>query len=201
MAEQIKDDEEAKGETVRLEDEDNEVEDTEDGGAILREKNSVDLKRNLEHFSNIVEEVDQSALSAAVTDLLEKIDKDKTAREKRDKQYEEGIRRTGLGDDAPGGAQFTGANKVVHPMLVEACVDFSARFMKEIFPPNGPVRSKIYGEKDKDKLEKAERKATFMNWQTTKQMKEFRSELEQLSTQLPLGGGQYLKLIDRKSVV
>lgn len=195
MAEQMKDDEELKGETVRLEDVDNEVEDTEDGGAILREKNDVDLKRNLSHFSNIVEEVDQSDLYAAVTDLLEKIDKDKTAREKRDKQYEEGIRRTGLGDDAPGGAQFTGANKVVHPMLVEACVDFSARFMKEIFPPNGPVRSKIYGTKDKDKLAKAERKATFMNWQTTKQMKEFRSELEQLSTQLPLGGGQYLKLM------
>ena len=196
MAEKIKDDEEElEGETVRLEDIDNEVEDTEDGGAILREKNDVDLKRNLSHFSNIVEEVDQSELSAAVTDLLEKIDKDKTAREKRDKQYEEGIRRTGLGDDAPGGAQFTGANKVVHPMLVEACVDFSARFMKEIFPSNGPVRSKIYGTKDKDKSEKAERKATFMNWQTTKQMKEFRSELEQLSTQLPLGGGQYLKLM------
>jgi hypothetical protein len=195
MAEQMKDDEELKGETVRLEDTDNEVEDTEDGGAILREKNDVDLKRNLSHFSNIVEEVDQSELEAAVTDLLEKIDKDKTAREKRDKQYEEGIRRTGLGDDAPGGAQFTGANKVVHPMLVEACVDFSARFMKEIFPPNGPVRSKIYGTKDKDKLAKADRKATFMNWQTTKQMKEFRSELEQLSTQLPLGGGQYMKLM------
>jgi len=195
MAEQMKDDEELKGETVRLEDVDNEVEDTEDGGAILREKNDVDLKRNLSHFSNIVEEVDQSELYEAVTDLLEKIDKDKTAREKRDKQYEEGIRRTGLGDDAPGGAQFTGANKVVHPMLVEACVDFSARFMKEIFPPNGPVRSKIYGTKDKDKLAKADRKATFMNWQTTKQMKEFRSELEQLSTQLPLGGGQYMKLM------
>ena len=60
MAEKIKDDEEElEGETVRLEDIDNEVEDTEDGGAILREKNDVDLKRNLSHFSNIVEEVDR----------------------------------------------------------------------------------------------------------------------------------------------
>ena len=32
-----------------------------------------------------------------------------------------------------------------------------------------------------------------MNWQATEQMIEFRSELEQLSTQLPLGGGQYMK--------
>jgi hypothetical protein len=142
-----------------------------------------------------VEEVDPALLKEAVNDLLEKIDRDKEAREKRDKLYEEGLRRTGLGDDAPGGAQFTGANKVVHPMLVEACVDFSARFMKEIFPPNGPVKSKIYGQKDKEKVDKAERKATFMNWQTTEQMPEFRSELEQLSTQLPLGGGQYMKFM------
>jgi chaperonin GroES len=183
------------GSTVSYEDSLPEVEDTDDGGAVLRMENEEDEKRNLEHFANIVDEVDQAALKEAVTDLLDKIEKDKEAREKRDKQYEEGLRRTGLGDDAPGGAQFTGANKVVHPMLVEACVDFSARFMKEVFPPNGPVKSKIYGERDKKKVEKAERKTEFLNWQTTKQMPEFRSELEQLSTQLPLGGGQYMKFM------
>lgn len=183
------------GESVELEDVDNEVEDTEDGGAILRETNSEDHATKLAHFANIVDEVDQDLLKTAISDLLEKIGNDKEAREKRDKQYEEGLRRTGLGDDAPGGAQFTGANKVVHPMLVEACVDFSARFMKEVFPPNGPVKSKIYGERDKNKIQKATRKAEFMNWQTTEQMVEFRGELEQLSTQLPLGGGQYMKFM------
>ena len=183
------------GETVQLEDVDNEVEDTEDGGAIIREKNEVDYATKLAHFANIVDEVDQDLLKTAISDLVEKIGNDKEAREKRDKQYEEGLRRTGLGDDAPGGAQFTGANKVVHPMLVEACVDFSARFMKEVFPPNGPVKSKILGEKDKSKIQKAQRKADFMNWQTTEQMVEFRGELEQLSTQLPLGGGQYMKFM------
>lgn len=183
------------GESVELEDVDNEVEDTEDGGAILRETNNEDHATKLAHFANIVDEVDQDLLKTAISDLLEKIGNDKEAREKRDKQYEEGLRRTGLGDDAPGGAQFTGANKVVHPMLVEACVDFSARFMKEVFPPNGPVKSKIYGERDKNKIQKATRKAEFMNWQTTEQMVEFRGELEQLSTQLPLGGGQYMKFM------
>ena len=189
-------DDELEGETVELEDEGElEVEDTEDGGAIIRLEDEQDRQRHLEHFANIVDEVDQSQLKAAVADLLEKIERDKEAREKRDKLYEEGLRRTGLGDDAPGGAQFNGANKVVHPMLVEACVDFSARFMKEVFPPAGPVKSKIYGEADKNKVEKAQRKATFMNWQTTEQMVEFRGELEQLSTQLPLGGGQYMKFM------
>ena len=196
MSEKLTENDEAtEGEVVEFFPDNPDVEDTEDGGAIIRLENEEENQQNLEHFENIVDEVDQSLLKEAVTDLLEKIDRDKEAREKRDKLYEEGLRRTGLGDDAPGGAQFTGANKVVHPMLVEACVDFSARFMKEIFPPNGPVKSKIYGEADKEKVDKADRKATFMNWQTTEQMPEFRSELEQLSTQLPLGGGQYMKFM------
>jgi hypothetical protein len=195
MSDVLNDDDD-NGETVEFVDNDNmQVEDTEDGGAIIRLENQEDEQLHLEHFANIVEEVDQDALNEAVSDLLEKIERDKEAREKRDKLYEEGLRRTGLGDDAPGGAQFAGANKVVHPMLVEACVDFSARFMKEVFPPNGPVKSKIYGEVDREKTKKADRKVAFMNWQTTQQMPEFRSELEQLSTQLPLGGGQYLKFM------
>ena len=152
------------GEMVEMPEDDIEVEDTDDGGAIIRLEEKEDEEKNLKHFANIVEEVDSSALTEIVTDLLDKIGRDKQAREKRDKLYEEGLRRTGLGDDAPGGAQFNGANKVVHPMLVEACVDFSARFMKEVFPPNGPVKSKIYGEQDKQKVDKAERKATYMNW-------------------------------------
>ena len=183
------------GETLSIDAEDMDVEDTEDGGAIIRLENAQDAEDKKAHFANIVDEVDQGMLDDAVTDLLDKIGKDKEARQKRDKLYEEGLRRTGLGDDAPGGAQFTGANKVVHPMLVEACVDFSARFMKEIFPPGGPVKSKVLGQVDPEKLDKARRKSEFMNWQSTEQMTEFRGELEQLSTQLPLGGGQYLKLM------
>lgn len=177
---------------IELPEESLEVEDTADGGAMIKME-SITVKEGNEHFANIVEDVDQGKLKKAINDLLTKINRDKEARQKRDKQYEEGLRRTGLGDDAPGGAQFSGANKVVHPMLVEACVDFSARFIKEIFPPTGPVKSKVIGEQDKAKVEKAARKTEFMNWQTTEQMIEFRSELEQLSTQLPLGGGQYMK--------
>lgn len=112
---------EQRGETVSMPDDDEmEVEDTEDGGAVVRMKNDRDVADKKAHFSNIVDEVDQGLLDDAVVDLIDKIERDKDARSKRDKLYEEGLRRTGLGDDAPGGAQFSGANKVVHPMLVEA---------------------------------------------------------------------------------
>jgi hypothetical protein len=201
MAKDMMDDEEElQGETVELEEEDTGVRDTEDGGAMVTLENEENHQLQTEHFANIVDDIDQKTLKKIVDDLITKIERDKDARKKRDEQYEEGIRRTGLGDDAPGGAQFTGANKVVHPLMTEACVDFSARAMKELFPSNGPVRSKIIGKQEKAKLEKAERKAKYMNWQLTEQMLEFRSELEQLTTQLPLGGVQYMKLFWNKDL-
>ena len=55
------------GETIQLEDVDNEVEDTEDGGAIIREKNEEDHATKLAHFSNIVDEVDGDMLKTAMS--------------------------------------------------------------------------------------------------------------------------------------
>ena len=182
------------GEMVGIEVADADVIENEDGSAIIRLANDAQNADALAHFANIVAEVDPQELKTVVNDLLDKIEKDKEARSKRDKLYEEGLRRTGLADDAPGGAKFSGANRVVHPMLIEACVDFSARVMKEVFPPSGPVKSRVFGIVDQDKSTKADRKSAYMNWQTTEQMQEFRGEIEQLTTQLPLGGAQYLKL-------
>jgi hypothetical protein len=125
---------------------------------------------------------------------IELIEKDKSARKQRDKQYEEGIKRTGMGNDAPGGANFNGASKVVHPVMAEACIDFASRAIKEMFPPDGPTKTKILGDVTEDKTAIAERKSSFMNWQLTEQIEEFRDEQEQMLTQLPLGGSQYMKL-------
>jgi hypothetical protein len=99
-----------------------------------------------------------------------------------------------MGNDAPGGATFMGASKVVHPVMAEGCVDFAARAIKELFPPDGPVKTKIVGKMDEIKSQKAERKKDFLNWQISEQIEEFRDEQEQLLTQLPLGGSQYFKL-------
>ncbi len=174
---------------------DEDVIDTPDGGAIVRLDDDDDMEPRSDDFlANLAETMPESELQTLAQTYLDLIGKDKEARKKRDEQYEEGLRRTGLGDDAPGGAQFNGATKVVHPMLTEACVDFAARAIKELFPPQGPVKDLIPGEPTADKVKKAKRKTTFMNWQLTVQSSEFRAELEQLLTQVPLGGAQYMKV-------
>lgn len=176
------------------EDDDDGVIDTPDGGAIVRLDDDEGDPRSEDFYANLALDMSDSELSDVAQTFLDLIGKDKEARKKRDEQYEEGLRRTGLGDDAPGGAQFQGATKVVHPMLTEACVDFASRAIKELFPASGPVKDFIVGEATGAKVKKARRKTSFMNWQLTVQATEFRAELEQLLTQVPLGGAQYMKI-------
>ena len=164
-----------------------------DGSVIVNFKEKLSPLKDPEFYTNLAEELDESTLDALANEYLDYIDVDKEARKQRDKQYEEGLRRTGLGKDAPGGATFDGASKVVHPIMAEACVDFAASSSKELLPPDGIVKSNIKGNDDSVKEETADRKVTFMNWQLSEQVPEFRDEMEQLLTQLPLGGSQYLK--------
>ena len=191
----IEDEEMLEGETVEFDGEDvADVEDTEDGGAIVTLDENGPAAGESEFYDNLAETMPEPDLKTLASKFLELISRDKEARKKRDEQYEEGIRRTGLGDDAPGGAQFNGASKVVHPMMTEACIDFASRAIKELLPPQGPAKDLIEGEVTMKKIQKAKRKTSLMNWQLTVQSQDFRSELEQLLTQVPLGGAQYLKM-------
>ena len=170
------------------------VEEMPDGSAVVTMEEFKGPNEAEDFYANLAETVNLYDLEKIGMRYLELISKDKEARKERDKQYEDGLKRTGLGDDAPGGAQFNGASKVVHPVMAEACVDFASRAMKEMFPPDGPTRTKILGEITEAKTEVAERKRDYMNWQLTEQIEEFRDEQEQLLTQLPLGGSQFMKI-------
>lgn len=147
-----------------------------------------------EWFDNLALTIDDSVLDELVQTYLDLIDQDMEAREDRDKMQAEGLKKSGIAGPAPGGAQFEGASRVTHPALTEAYIDFAASAIKELFPPNGPVKSKIEGKPNKAKMDRAKRKVAFMNWQLTREIPSYRPELERLLTQLPVGGSQYMKL-------
>lgn len=172
---------------------DDEVIELEDGSVVVNFSPTEGPIKNPEFYSNLAEEFDDSMLMSLANEYLDLIDVDKESRKERDKQYEEGLRRTGLGKDAPGGATFDGASKVVHPVMAESCVDFAASSARELLPADGIVKAEIKGESDRKRLDVAERKASFMNWQLTEQIPEYRDETEVLLTQLPLGGSQFKK--------
>jgi hypothetical protein len=170
-----------------------EVIELDDGSVVVNYLPKESPQQNPEFYANLAEVLDEGDLQILAIEYLDYIDVDRESRSQRDKQYEDGLRRTGLGKDAPGGATFDGASKVVHPVMAEACVDFAASSSKELLPPDGIVKSNIKGAADREKEQTAERKVNFMNWQLTEQIPEFRDEMEQLLTQLPLGGSQFLK--------
>ena len=155
-----------------------------------------ETKKGGNDFEENLAELDEfkSTFAQLANKLIELSDHDADARSERDKQYEEGIRRTGLGNDAPGGADFDGASKVVHPVLAEACVDFASAAMKEICPPGGPVKIALHGQKQDDQtLDRAKRKRDLLNELMTTTMTEYYPEKESMLSQLPLGGSQYEK--------
>jgi hypothetical protein len=172
---------------------DEEVIELDDGSVVINYKPTEGPNQNPEFYENLAESLEEGTLDALAQEYTEYIEVDREARKERDKQYEEGLRRTGLGKDAPGGATFDGASKVVHPVMAEACVDFAASSSRELLPPEGIVKSDIKGEADRKRLEIADRKAEFLNWQLSEQVEEYRDEMEQLLTQIPLGGSQYFK--------
>lgn len=166
----------------------------EDGNGTVVPKESEEPEVDADFYDNLAESIDSYNLSQLATEYLEYIQVDKDSRKKRDEQYADAIKRSGLGDDAPGGAEFEGASRVVHPMIAEAAIDFAATAIKELFPADGPARMKIEGKVTPEKLQKADRKTRHMNWQARKQIAEFKPSLEQILTQVPMGGVQYSKI-------
>jgi hypothetical protein len=164
-----------------------------DGSAILHLSDRFVDKKDETFFANLADGgVPDETLDTLGRALVDAVEKDIEARKPREEQYEEGIKRTDFGKEAPGGAQFSGANKAAHPMISEAAIDFEARAIKELFPAEGPAKADETSE-DPIKIETAKKKADFLNWQFTKQMPEFRPELERNLMQLSLAGDGYIK--------
>ena len=142
---------------------------------------------------NLAEFMPAHELAEMASTIIELVDIDIKARAKRDKQYAEGIKRTGMGGDAPGGADFTGASRVVHPVIAESCVDFAARAIKELFPANGPVKVQSQEGLTMEMERLSQHRMNFMNHYLVHGIKEYRDVKEVCYTQLPLGGSQYQK--------
>lgn len=174
------------------------VTDTDDGGAIVQTDEAHEEKPTADEdifYANLVPKLDVTQLSQFTTELLERIEYDKKSRADRDKQYEEGIKRTGLGGEDVSPPAFDGASRATHPMISKSILYYGSHTIGELMPPNGPTKVWIPGKQTPDRVAKADRKTAHMNWQFRKQMPEFRSQLEKLLSQQLPAGSQYMRLI------
>lgn len=175
--------------------EDFEIVENEDGSAdIIPAQDEVNDEESPEDFytknlAALLTPEEREAISVEFVDLIEK---DKEDRKKHDEQCKKALESTGLtGDAVPA---FSGGSVLVHPVLAQASVEFAAATSKEIFPAEGPVRTKIDGKQTRKKLEKAERKRRHMNWQLTEQIAEYEDSIEKMLPMLCLNGSQYIRM-------
>lgn len=180
------------GVEVNIPEESSDVEMLPDGSALISEPEGKPSESKFDE--NLAANLEDGELFSIAEELLKLLEYDQESRKKRDEMYERGLKLSGLDGETSVGADFDGASHAVHPTLAKAAVEFCARAIKELFPSAGPVKTQIIGKVTDEKLEKAERKKTYLNWQLTKQMPEVRGELEQLLTQLSLAGSQFSKV-------
>ena len=149
--------------------------------------------------ANLAEEMDESAMESFSGDLVEDIENDKNSRKDWEKAYTQGLKLLGLQYEERT-EPWNGASGVFHPMITEAVVRFQSETITEMFPAQGPVRTKIIGKETPQKKEAAQRVEEDMNYQLTEVMKEFRPEQERMLWSLPATGSAFKKVYEDPNI-
>ena len=168
---------------------------TEDGGIIIDFEGEMteELLGGEGHDQNLAEVIDEDVLQSMASELVSDFKADQESRSDWAKAYVKGLDLLGMKvEDRQ--QPWAGASGVFHPILTEAVVRFQAQAMGEIFPPAGPVRTKIVGKNDTEKKDQAFRVENEMNYLLTEEMSEYRDEMEQMLFKLPIAGSAFKKV-------
>jgi len=146
-----------------------------------------------DHDANLAEYIEDDELGALASELVDDFVADRQSRKDWARSYVKGLDLLGMKIEERT-QPWAGAAGVFHPVLTEAVVRFQAQAMSELFPASGPVRTKVMGKKDQEKLDQAQRVETEMNYLLTEEMSEYRDETEQMLFRLPLAGSAFKKV-------
>jgi hypothetical protein len=133
--------------------------------------------------ANLAESLEDNALAHISNELVGYVDTDIDSRKDWADTFVKGLDVVGFKYEERTDP-WDGACGVFSTILAEAAIRFQAETMSETFPAAGPVRVKILGEENKDKMEAAERVKADMNYELTERMVEYRPEHERCSTAL-----------------
>jgi hypothetical protein len=146
-----------------------------------------------EWYGNMTEDMDEDDLADIAATVIENFEADKDSRAEWESMFERGFDLLGLKLEQ-GTEPFDGACTAVHPLLIESAVKFQSKASGELFPANGPIKTRILGKSTPEKELQANRVQNFMNYQVTEQMPEYFDEFERMLFHLPLIGSAFKKL-------
>lgn len=141
---------------------------------------------------NLAEALDDQTLDSIAAKVIEMVDADQLARKDWQDRLTKGLEKCGLlGADLK--AAFEGGSTVIHPLIVEAAVQFQARAIEELFPASGPVKARVIGESDEVLEDQAERVEAHMNYQITVEDQDYFDEVDKMLFALPFMGSCFKK--------
>ena len=178
---------------------------TDDGGMIIDFDPDAMPIGDADFNSNLADFMDEDKLRELGNDLISSFNGDKESRSEWEETYTKGLDQLGLKIEERT-TPWAGACGVFHPMLSEAVIRFQSQAITEIFPAQGPVRTKIVGKITSDKEKQSQRVQDYLNYLLTHEMSEYRTETEKMLFSLPLAGSAFRKVyfdpsLDRPSSI
>ena len=166
---------------------------TDDGGMII-DFNPNAMEVGDQGFdSNLADFMDDDVLNEIGNELVSAYNGDKESRADWEETYTKGLDQLGLKIEERT-QPWAGACGVFHPMLSEAVIRFQSQSITEMFPAQGPVKTKIVGKITDDKEKQARRVQDYLNYLLTYEMSEYRTETEKMLFSLPLAGSAFRKV-------
>ena len=144
-------------------------------------------------FKNLAEDMDDDVLQRLSNQLLDDYKKDRVSRKDWETSYTNNLDLLGI-KHTEMTRPFKGSASVTHPLLSEAVTSFQAQAYKELLPSSGPVKTRVLGVEDPEKMNQAQRVQDFMNYMITEEMEEYTPEFDQLLFYLALAGSAFKKV-------
>jgi len=146
-----------------------------------------------EHAANIMHDLSRQELADMANLICEWVDVDIESRKDWEQRMEQAMELLGLNDVPLEELAFDGASAVTYPLIGEAVVQFQARAIEEVFPSEGPVKTKIVGEMTREVEDQAERIKNHMNYQILDQDRSYFWQVDSMLFYLPLAGSAFKK--------
>ena len=132
-----------------------------------------------DHDENLAVYIDDSNRIALGTRIADWVDEDEASRGTWKRRLIEGLEIIGVEEIPTESSAFDGSSTVTHPGIAEAMVRFQANAMEELFPSEGPVKTKVVGKSDPDREEQSMRVQEFMNYMLVEEDDEYFDHTDQ----------------------
>lgn len=144
------------------------------------------------HYANLVKFLDDETKRELAQKIISNFEEDDNSRRDWIQTIKLGFDLLGLTVEEKN-EPFQGACSAQHPLLMESAVKFQSKASNELLPANGPVKSKILGDRTVEKEHQANRVKEHMNYQITELMTEFYPDSERNLLYVPLVGSGFKK--------